>query len=214
MENEQNKKQGKNGFIIISVTIIVILLLIGFYFFGYQMGKGLANKIKTTSTTTSTTTVVTTDFDESNNKDAQNLLSLINNYYTILWNKEKISDLTNRDKQMLGIMENGNQKVYENKIITAKQMEDGLNSLFKEKQTINHQDIKGCNDYYEEGDYSCWVYKTKTNTYELGVGSGPRDILPLYQNIVSYVNTNNQYIISIKNLYFVSTEGELHFNQA
>lgn len=203
MENEQNKKQGKNGFIIISVTIIVILLLIGFYFFGYQMGKGLANKAKATSTTT-----VKSD---SNNNVEKVLTSLIDKYYRIYYSKENFSELSNRNKQILGMLasqkENG---IYAD--FTSQEVEEGLKSLFKDKQTIINEDIYGSSPWEDDTENSkiesnlIWKYDAESSKYlyQVNHGKGYPYGMPIYTNVTLLNENGKQVTISLKYAFYTA----------
>lgn len=137
--------------------------------------------------------------------------TLLDEELYVMWNKEKIEDVTNNERLTLAIKKyakNNNLDYYDLEKVKKSDVEEAFKTTSIGTLSLNHQNVKG-SAKITTCEHNQWVYNANkeiyTNTME---GHGVCAVSEAYHKLISLEEKKGKYIAVYKFIFEYSCEGD------
>lgn len=131
----------------------------------------------------------------------------------VLWNKNKISEVTNNELLTLGLEKVAKDKGLDSRhnleIVSKKELEESFKRTSLGNKTIKHETVKGSVKVHT-CEHDDWVYDAVKEEYRnetLGHGIG--GVFEIFKKLEDFKENKGQYVATYKYAFTYSTEGDL-----
>ncbi len=131
----------------------------------------------------------------------------------VLWNKDKISDVTNNERLTLGIKKYAkinDLDYYSIENISTKEVETAFKTTSIGDLTLNHENIRGSINL-DMCEHTKWYYNAQKGEYTINVmdAHGGCTAKEIYRKLIDFKEENDKYIATYKLMFDYGCEGDI-----